>query len=398
MAVGRTPAKHEGEIGRVLFSKKQYRGVDSSGAVWQSRDTGLASDQLWLVAKTAANSWELRPVINWLDFQRPLPQVQRPEPDVLLRRAESFRHAAADRLQAMLKRPENEELQEARESVRRKLRPEDLDGVPEELLEQKGQQKLLGLERFEAQQEAAALKPLPSRREAFADPALPSQLSTPLAAENAPPTQEKQEKRKRKRKAQAMNQAEDEAAPETANELKQLKTERAEGVWDFEAGEELFSDDEEADREDLPEEQEPAKEGEVVAAEHEEFSSEDEGELLTTAGKELEALLQEPRFRPASWSAEDLEDEAALAPKEPAPAQGRQSDLEDLRTKIVHCLLKDGGSATLKSVAKALRLKSRGSALWNNAMEVLREVARISKQSGEVLIQLHPQYLSVGAA
>mmetsp|Transcript_148082 Transcript_148082/g.261092 ORF Transcript_148082/g.261092 Transcript_148082/m.261092 type:complete len:518 (+) Transcript_148082:70-1623(+) len=106
----------------------------------------------------------------------------------------------------------------------------------------------------------------------------------------------KQKKKKAKqlrKEANAVDQAEEDDVPETANALLKLKHERGEAGWDF-SDEEAFSDDEQ--------EKEQFEGGAIAGTEEVDEAApsgdEDEGEdaeqgdLLTSHGKQLEVLIQ----------------------------------------------------------------------------------------------------------
>eukprot|EP00929_Paragymnodinium_shiwhaense_P106973 TRINITY_DN728_c0_g1_i4.p1 TRINITY_DN728_c0_g1~~TRINITY_DN728_c0_g1_i4.p1 ORF type:complete len:632 (-),score=134.28 TRINITY_DN728_c0_g1_i4:210-2105(-) len=219
-----------------------------------------------------------------------------------------------------------------------------------------------------------------------------------------------------KRKADAIARAEDEEVPHTANALLMLKSERGEGLWDFAADEE-FSDDE-VEENLLPE----AKEKEGTFGEerrkgmdeaqkdldydagcaplpaNDEGEEVEEGDQLTGYGQEIEALLQRmdgaedadkavgppartPNGTTANGTTASIASISTTGGSTPStslnasPTSDADVDVATLQKKAVDCLRYWGGCCTLSQVAHALGLTKRGSATWNSAISVLREVA-----------------------
>eukprot|EP00439_Symbiodinium_sp_Y106_P041956 s3918_g5.t1 len=93
------------------------------------------------------------------------------------------------------------------------------------------------------------------------------------------------------KKAKAKNDGEDVDVPETANTLKQLKSETGEALWDFEAADE-FSDDQEDDTEEKHRELVVPDGNQVLAPEEgAETDSDDEAHMLSKHGHDLQVLL-----------------------------------------------------------------------------------------------------------
>jgi len=214
-----------------------------------------------------------------------------------------------------------------------------------------------------------------------------------------------------KRKADAM--AEENEAPETANSLHNLKSENAEVMWDFEDGEKFSDDeqelvgfDEDLQNEDAKEETAPAPEAGDEASEAEEN---EEGDPLSTHGKELEVLLERHTglaaadeagevgedFAASSDSEESADDGTTAAKPRSKPGNrdhlngrvlataprlvlpdGEDSGLTDaeLRRRTVVCLRSRGGGCQLSEWVMALGLQKRPT-LYKRAVAILREVA-----------------------
>ncbi|CAE7216751.1 unnamed protein product [Symbiodinium sp. CCMP2592] len=93
------------------------------------------------------------------------------------------------------------------------------------------------------------------------------------------------------KKAKAKNDGEDVDVPETANTLKQLKSETGEALWDFEAADE-FSDDQEEDTEEKHRELVVPDGNQVLAPEEgAETDSDDDAHMLSKHGHDLQVLL-----------------------------------------------------------------------------------------------------------
>eukprot|EP00928_Gymnodinium_smaydae_P000956 TRINITY_DN1034_c0_g2_i1.p1 TRINITY_DN1034_c0_g2~~TRINITY_DN1034_c0_g2_i1.p1 ORF type:complete len:797 (+),score=192.04 TRINITY_DN1034_c0_g2_i1:95-2392(+) len=288
-------------------------------------------------------------------------------------------------------------------------------------------------------------------------------------------------KRALKRKADAVAGAEDEAVPETANALLQLKSERGEGLWDF-ADAEMYSDDEqevnvfddlvdpdgagggtaacgiaadedddEAERgdqltahgqqletllqkhggdEDQQDPQESARQsGDVRTTEATSTKASDASKLPARGRQRAKAKVAEASFHPttatsssstvmssvdakskgARIKASGVEAPSAAASvrgtKCPRTQPGASSDDslptldgtaasadggkttvpegDDLRTRAIASLRRRGGTCTLSDAASALGLTNPGSALYQQVVKTLREVADVMRVPGE---------------
>jgi len=128
---------------------------------------------------------------------------------------------------------------------------------------------------------------------------------------------EARKRKARQKKAKAQKQPEDvEDVPETANALKQLKSAQGEGLWDFEDAEEFSDDEQEEEDQDNQLEADWQVPQKVLAPEKIwESDSEEEGDILSKQGQEMEALLK--RYKnPDDGDESEAEEEPV---PEPAP-------------------------------------------------------------------------------
>jgi len=215
-----------------------------------------------------------------------------------------------------------------------------------------------------------------------------------------------------KRKADAM--ADNNEVPETANSLHNLKSENAEVMWDFEDGEKFSDDeqelvdfDEDLQNEDAKEEAAPAPEAGDEASEAEDN---EDGDPLSTHGKELEVLLErhtgvadaaeagdvaencaassdseastdedanaaKPRSKPGDR--DHLNGRVLVATPRSVQAEADDSELTDveLRRRTIACLRSRGGGCQLSEWVVAMGLRKPGSTLYKRAVAALKEVA-----------------------
>mmetsp|Transcript_75518 Transcript_75518/g.179384 ORF Transcript_75518/g.179384 Transcript_75518/m.179384 type:complete len:489 (-) Transcript_75518:154-1620(-) len=319
-------------------------------------------------------------------------------------------------------------------------------------------------------------------------------------------------KREKKKQLKALkkgagDQVDEEDVPDSANALLNLKSEKAEGVWDFEEKDEFSDDDLEQD--DFNDELQGQDQDEQAPSADEDDADAPDAEegLLTQHGKELEVLMSqygegdgEDAAEAAEGSEEEQEEDgqaeglpeehrqppppeasvssaasarsnasggkgaasglsappsaasassgpsrlagklsvpktapppaakAAAAKGVPAakkeavrttaagkPAQSKPAAAQaagaqsssapaseaaapsstDLRSKVVKCLLDRGGSCKLADVVAALGLKDKKSALYANAVAILKEVASVEQVPGEkktAILRLRPEY------
>ncbi|CAE7326813.1 unnamed protein product [Symbiodinium natans] len=125
-----------------------------------------------------------------------------------------------------------------------------------------------------------------------------------------------------RKRAKAKKGEDVEEVPETANTLKQLKSETGEALWDFEAADE-FSDDQEEDVEEkhrelvIPDRQ-------VLAPEEGATDSEDEGNMMSKHGQDLQVLLNRQK---------DPEDQDEDSQDDQIPASAKLRNLRSHPTK-----------------------------------------------------------------
>lgn len=116
-------------------------------------------------------------------------------------------------------------------------------------------------------------------------------------------------KKAQRKEAKALTQAEDEAVPDTADQLLALKTERGEDGWDFE-DDERYSDDEQ-EKFDFDDQIKPtgANEEDAPSADEEEGEEGEKPDMLTTHGKQIEILLNQFEEGPTLMEVDGAENE-----------------------------------------------------------------------------------------
>lgn len=194
-----------------------------------------------------------------------------------------------------------------------------------------------------------------------------------------------------------MKGAEDEAVPDTANSLLELKAQRGEAGWDF-AEEEQFSDDEQENW-DFDDQLMAVKEDEAPSGD--EDGEETEGvDLLSGHGKEIEVLLE--RFTENARSAAPALEAAQEAPElgEPGGAEGSDAETSSVGARDSSSV---GARATLSELElKAVEaLRARGGAcpeeealklLGESSKAALAAVAAVESLSSQRYAVLKPKF------
>lgn len=312
------------DVGYQEQQPQRVQGDSEGGASFLSRagsqagrPTDIKTSLHWLlVPDPQGNGFQLRPVVGWYNFDRPAYTTKSPgleeeedRADAGMKALASVRHTLADRWKDMLSRavlrvPGHYGKVTVRSQLLQESKAVDEDlPLDEEVI--KILQPLDTLEKLQQLQDLEVDKRRPQ-------PSLPP-LGQPLQRrrdrgsveypeEEEDATGLKTQHRRRRLARQRQEEGEDaDAVPDTANRLLHLKSERGEGLWDFEDAE-RFDDDDDQDAEDCAadEREEFQKDDEVpvlapVEGEEEDLPSDSDVEagcLQTSHGQELETLLE----------------------------------------------------------------------------------------------------------
>eukprot|EP00930_Biecheleria_cincta_P096375 TRINITY_DN88233_c0_g1_i1.p1 TRINITY_DN88233_c0_g1~~TRINITY_DN88233_c0_g1_i1.p1 ORF type:complete len:811 (+),score=217.75 TRINITY_DN88233_c0_g1_i1:33-2465(+) len=304
---------------RVLGDSEGGASFLSRAGSQAGRPADIKTSLHWLlVPEPHGNGFQLRPVVGWYNFDRPAVATLRTKSPGLAEdddRAEAgmkahaaVRHRLADRWKDMLSRavlrvPGHY----AKVTTRSQLLQESKSLDEDPALDEEVMKILQPLDTLEKLQQLQDLE-VDKRRPQLSLPPLGQPLlrrrgrgSVEYPEEEEDATGLKTQHRRRRRARQRQEEGEDaDAVPDTANRLLQLKSERGEGLWDFEDAERF--DDDEQDQEDFAadERDEFAKDDEVpvlapVEGEDEDLQSDSDVEagcLQTSHGQELETLLE----------------------------------------------------------------------------------------------------------
>lgn len=315
-----TGANHDVLYGCPAHVRHEDTGTTSSvhedGSVRAGKPADVKPDMHWVLEPVEGGGFQVRPVFSWYEFGRPSPADRAEQSwtgvvggqdktslefaEAEIRRESGLRKQFADRWEMMLgKRASKYGFRTTRGQIIKDLQqrwiPDETVDIVGTLQAMEPLDALKTLEDMEVPQitRARAAGGVGSRVKAMcidetAKVAYPEEerLNDDAGLER----QKKKVMKALKRKADAIDKAEEDEVPNTANALLQLKSERGEAIWDFSDGEE-FSDDEQEKcdfDEQLRNDDEQAAQAPEV---DEEDTDAEEGDPLTSHGKELEFLL-----------------------------------------------------------------------------------------------------------
>mmetsp|Transcript_33057 Transcript_33057/g.77124 ORF Transcript_33057/g.77124 Transcript_33057/m.77124 type:complete len:397 (+) Transcript_33057:61-1251(+) len=338
VAVGRASHVSYDEIARedaqrwVSCDNEGYTTLNLSGKSCPGQQADIKPDLHWLLITKPDGGYELQPVSAWFTFERPLATEDDPDDEDLDQEAEvdsgskkrksehlgedgmkrdgSTRRTIDNRWQGMLERAvqTGRWLDPAGSSRIREqilsdfhhtadgLGPQVLSilkSVNKDLSVLRCLRELEGLEQMSFQQKQQVRTDLlqhPGQLEQMnwdTDGSILKSVAEHLREKRV----ENRRLKAKNKKAKAKNDGEDVDVPETANTLKQLKSETGEALWDFEAADE-FSDDQEEDTEEKHRELVVPDGNQVLAPEEgAETDSDDEAHMLSKHGHDLQVLL-----------------------------------------------------------------------------------------------------------
>ncbi|CAJ1406928.1 unnamed protein product [Effrenium voratum] len=198
----------------------------------------------------------------------------------------------------------------------------------------------------------------------------------------------KQEEKRRKvlRKQQKAHQqgAEEQAVPEVASSLLELK--QGEGGWDF-TDEEQFSDDDDQERWDFDDQLVAAAPKEGLPSGDEEDEDTKPEATLSSFGEEIEVLLRGGAEFESPNEPTDREVEAndGGSPEEPSRMQTERLQPAELRELAIKCL-KERGQLTSKELMDLLRLQGSQKEIFT----VLKEVLIAERKGDSLVVKLKP--------
>jgi len=262
------------------------RVLDARGGSWSGRRADVKPDLHWLLRPMEDGSYEATPVRAWYEFNSHVPAAG----SRLEARGASGRAAGGGSGGAAAKRPAEAGTAELE---REAGLCNEMANRWEAMLERRQTRQGMNLTARAMRETMRALArrdPWEALKASKGEQAYP-ELEERIKDETGLRKQRRKQRKALHREARATNDAEDEAVPETANSLLQLKPEHGEGGWEFSDKEEFSDDDEE--KWDFDDQIEcAAANAEAPSADEDEAEEAEKGDLLTTHGHNIEALLQ----------------------------------------------------------------------------------------------------------